>query len=330
MSNQTGQTFSSEVKNSDLTNFGNVDSSTQSYAPINNKQHQNWSTQLKIKQWAHGNLQNNQQVQQTPTRPQWAANFNTQGFQNPKAQNSRAQNPRGQTPRAQNPRAQNSKNKNNFNKFQGNQGAKNPRFQNPANKNQGNPRFPNNKNVNNNNNFNKFQTNNQIQNVPIKNNNQNNKNNYQTQHTHNNNNAQYVKPHRNIQSGADVKNKPVKIGAFKNPNAIPRFKQPFRSGPTMDCNIYVGKIPSNATNYDMDLIFERFGKVCGSHVWKDERYPDKSLGFGLVSFSDEVIAATAVKHFSGPAESNEYNIYSVGRKFVWVTEFFRFEFFQKF
>ena len=345
MSNQNEQTFSSEVDNTDFTNFSNVDSSTQSYAPINNQQHQNWATQLKIKQWAHGNIQNNPQVQQqTPTRPQWAQNFGAQGFTNPRAQNPRAQNPRAQNPRAQNPRAQipgaqnpraqNPKNNNNFKnspKFQGNQGPKNPRFQNPNNKNKTNNKnkpisnippiqikqFPHKINVNNNtNNMNKFQNNNQVQNENVQNKN-NNINNYQTQNSqNNNNNAQYVKsPHRNISSGTD-NNKLVKKGAFNNPNAIPRFKQPFRAGPTMDCNIYVGKVPANATNYDLDLIFQRFGNVFGSHVWKDERYPDKNLGFGLVSFSDEVTAATAVKHFSGPAESNEYNIYSVGREFV--------------
>ena len=59
-------------------------------------------------------------------------------------------------------------------------------------------------------------------------------------------------------------------------------------------NIYVGRLPYEVTEEDLQEAFAAFGEVVSAKVIKDE-YNGKSKGFGFVEMPDRIEANKAIK-----------------------------------
>jgi RNA recognition motif-containing protein len=63
-------------------------------------------------------------------------------------------------------------------------------------------------------------------------------------------------------------------------------------------NIYVGNLPSNATDEAIREAFESFGQVTSVRIIKD-KYTGESRGFGFVEMPDQAQAQAAMKSLNG-------------------------------
>ena len=63
-------------------------------------------------------------------------------------------------------------------------------------------------------------------------------------------------------------------------------------------NIYVGNLPSDATDETIKQAFESFGEVTSARVIKD-KYTGQSRGFGFVEMAVQSQAQTAINSLNG-------------------------------
>lgn len=63
-------------------------------------------------------------------------------------------------------------------------------------------------------------------------------------------------------------------------------------------NIYVGNLPHNVTEEDLQQAFKDFGEVASVKIIKD-RYSGESRGFGFVEMPDKAEAQSAINGLNG-------------------------------
>ena len=66
----------------------------------------------------------------------------------------------------------------------------------------------------------------------------------------------------------------------------------------MKSKLYVGNLPFNIENDDLEELFSEAGTVVSANVIKD-RSSGRSKGFGFVEMTDEQEANDAIKKFNG-------------------------------
>ena len=66
----------------------------------------------------------------------------------------------------------------------------------------------------------------------------------------------------------------------------------------MKTNVFVGNLPYTVTSEELEELFAEVGNVSGAKVIQD-RYTNRSRGFGFVEFETEDAAQAAIEKFNG-------------------------------
>jgi len=66
----------------------------------------------------------------------------------------------------------------------------------------------------------------------------------------------------------------------------------------MKTNVFVGNLPYTVTSEELEELFAEVGNVSGAKVIQD-RYTNRSRGFGFVEFETEDAAHAAIEKFNG-------------------------------
>lgn len=66
----------------------------------------------------------------------------------------------------------------------------------------------------------------------------------------------------------------------------------------VEMNIYVGNIPYNAENSELEAVFAEYGEVVSAKIIND-RETGRSKGFGFVEMADNAAGAEAIEQLNG-------------------------------
>ena len=80
----------------------------------------------------------------------------------------------------------------------------------------------------------------------------------------------------------------------------------------MKTNVFVGNLPYTVTSEELEDLFTEAGTVTGAKVIQD-RYTNRSRGFGFVEFETEEGAQTAIEKFNGYSLHNRQLVVSEAR-----------------
>lgn len=76
--------------------------------------------------------------------------------------------------------------------------------------------------------------------------------------------------------------------------------------------LYVGNLPYNTTNQDLQNYFAQFGTVLSADIIMD-RYSGRSKGFGFVEVEDDAAATAAIEKANGSDFGGRNIVVSVAR-----------------
>ncbi len=80
----------------------------------------------------------------------------------------------------------------------------------------------------------------------------------------------------------------------------------------MKTNVFVGNLPYSVTSEELEELFTEAGNVTGAKVIQD-RYTNRSRGFGFVEFETEEGAQAAIEKFNGYSLNNRQIVVSEAR-----------------
>ena len=80
----------------------------------------------------------------------------------------------------------------------------------------------------------------------------------------------------------------------------------------MKTNVFVGNLPYSVTSEELEELFAEAGNVTGAKVIQD-RYTNRSRGFGFVEFETEEGAQAAIEKFNGYSLNNRQIVVSEAR-----------------